>query len=297
MRLVFVLLVGTSLSLYPLLAHGQVTISDWKGLDVTVIERAVNSDSAGERPLVVIVHSIIGPWFDWRHQIPTLVAEHYQVAVMSTRGTDKSDKPEGVEHYTMAKIAEDIDSVITDLGHDTAILMGHDSGGFYVWHFAMTYPGKTDRLIAVGSVHPAGLRGMQENPDAAASFAERIRSRPPPPDEPPELQRLRREAYDRLYAESIVNFYKANWPRPPFTLETEGFGFRLGQFPIVQAPTLVIYGEDDGAFLPATLNDLWSHVDNSLTLHVLPDVGHGPHTEVSEVVTPRLVAWLATQQD
>ncbi len=92
---------------------------------------------------------------------------------------------------------------------------------------------------------------------------------------------------------SIVNFYKANWPRPPFTMETEGFGFRIGEFPQVQAPTLVIYGDADGAFLPATLNDIWKWVDGELTLRVLPGVGHGPHTEVPEIVTPQIVEWLA----
>ena len=301
-------------------ALGQVTISDWKGLEVTVTEGEVDSDgvkivyhTAGEGPLVVIVHSITGPWFDWRHQIPTL-AQRYQVVTMSTRGTDESDKPVGVEHYTMAKIAQDIDAIITHLGHDRAILVGQDSGGFYAWNFAMTYPEKTDRLIAIGSIHPAGLlrelvsdpdqqqasmfqRGMQENPDAAANFGERVRSRPARPGDTPELTRMRQEAYDRLYPESIVNFYKANWPRPPFTLETEGFGFLVATFPPVQAPTLVIYGENDGAFLPGTLNDMWRYIDSDLTLEVLPGVGHGPHTEVPELVTPRVMSWLAAREN
>ncbi len=101
---------------------------------------------------------------------------------------------------------------------------------------------------------------------------------------------------NRLYAESIVNFYKANWPRPPFTLGTEGFGFRIGEFPQVQAPTLLIYGEDSGPFQPDTLNDTWRWINAPLTLHVLPGVGHGPHTEVPELVTPRIMDWLATDQ-
>ena len=300
------------LALAPASAMAQdVTIADWQGREITVTEGSVDSDgvkivyhTAGEGPLVVFVHSIVGPWFDWRHQMPAL-AETHQVVAMSTRGTDKSDKPEGVEHYPVAKIAEDIDAIIRHFGQDRATIIGQDSGGFYAWNFAMTYPEKTERLIAIGSIHPAGLirelaadpeqqqasmfqRGMQENPDAGANFGERIRSRPARPDDTPELTQLRTEAYGRLYAESIVNFYKANWPRPPFTMETEGFGLRIGEFPQVQAPTLVIYGDADGAFLPATLNDIWKWVDGELTLRVLPGVGHGPHTEVPEIVTPQI---------
>jgi pimeloyl-ACP methyl ester carboxylesterase len=174
----------------------------------------------------------------------------------------------------------------------------------------MTYPEKTDRLVSIGTVHPAGLirelasspdqqkastfqRNMPENPDAGAQFGERLRNRPPTPGDTPELARLRQEAYGRLDVESIVNFYKANWPRSPVTLETKGFGFKLGEFPPVKAPTLFIYGKDSGPFRNPTLNDMWEWVEGDLTIHVLLGVGHGPHTEVPEFVTPRIMEWLA----
>jgi len=295
----------------------SVTIRDWRGASVAVEEGVVDSDgvrvvyhTAGEGPLVIFVHSITGPWFDWRHQMVAL-SEGYRVVAMSTRGTDKSDKPEGVEHYTMAKISSDIDAIITHFGEDRAILIGQDSGGFYAWHFAMTYPARTSHLISVGTVHPAGLirelvdnedqqqastfqRGMQENPNAGAEFGARMRSLPANPGDSPELAVLRKAAYKRLHAESIVNFYKANWPRPPFSLETKGFGFRIGEFPHVQAPMLLIYGEESGPFKPQTLNDTWRWVDGPLTVEVLPEVGHGPHTQVPEIVTPRIMQWLAS---
>ena len=111
-------------------------------------------------------------------------------------------------------------------------------------------------------------------------------------DEPAELAQLRAEAYQRLDAKSIVSFYKANWPTSPVTMETEAFGFTFGYFPPVQAPTLLIYGKDSGPFQNATLNDLWEWVEGDLTIHVLPGVGHGPHTEVPEFVTPRIIEWL-----
>ena len=296
--------------------NARVTIRDWRGASVTVEEGAIDSDgvrvvyhTAGEGPLVIFVHSITGPWFDWRHQMVSL-SEKYRVVAMSTRGTDKSDKPEGVEHYTMAKISSDIDAIIAHFGEERAIIVGQDSGGFYAWHFAMTYPERTARLVSVGTIHPAGLlrelvdneeqqqastfqRGMQENPNAGVEFGARMRSRPTNPGDSPELSALREAAYERLDAESIVNFYKANWPRPPFSLNTQGFGFRIGEFPHVQAPVLLIYGEESGPFKPQTLNDTWRWVDGTLTVEVLPEVGHGPHTQVPEIVTPRIMRWLA----
>ena len=216
-----------------------------------------------------------------------MLAADYRVVSMSTRGTDKSDKPVGYEHYASARIADDINAIIDHFSEDKAILIGQDSGGLHAWHFAMTYPERTDRLISLGSIHPAGLirelidnpdqqksstfqRGMQENPNAGKEFGELLRSRPANPNEPAELARLRKEAYERTDPESIVGFYKANWPTTPVTMETEGFGFTFGEFPPVTAPTLFIYGKDSPPFQNATLNDMWAWVEGPLTIEVLP---------------------------
>ena len=313
MKFFFGLLLSSTLILSPAVATADVTIQDWRGASVTAHEGAVDSDgvrivyhTAGEGPLVIFVHSITGPWFDWQNQMVAL-SENYRVVAMSTRGTDKSDKPSGVENYAMSKISGDISALIDHFGEERATIVGQDSGGFYAWHFAMTHPDQTERLISLGTVHPAGLireladdpeqqqasmfqRGMQENPNAGEDFGGRMRSIPAQPGDP--LGELRREAFQRLDAESVVNFYKANWPRPPFGPETEGFGFSPGTFPAVQAPTLLIYGEDSGPFKPGTLNDMWRWVDGELTIQVLPGVNHGPHTEVPEIVTPRILEWL-----
>ena len=49
------------------------------------------------------------------------------------------------------KIAGDINAIIDHFGADTATIVGQDSGGLHAWHFAMTYPERTDRLISLGS--------------------------------------------------------------------------------------------------------------------------------------------------
>ena len=167
----------------------------------------------------------------------------------------------------------------------------------------------------MGSYHPAGLirglasnpdqqeaatfqRNLQENPEAAAQYAERRQIAPdaePRPGESPELFRLRVESTNLTSTDALVNFFKANWPPAPFSLETVGFGHTIDDFPPVQSPTLVFHGEEDGILLLGGLNDLWTRIDSDLTLYVLPDVGHGPHTQVPEFVTPRIMTWLDRQ--
>ena len=295
----------------------EVTITDWRGASVDVTEGSVDSNgvkivyhTVGEGPLVIFVHSISGPWFDFRHQM-VMLSEKYRVVSMSTRGTDQSDKPVGYEHYASARISDDINAIIDHFSEDKATLIGQDSGGLHAWHFAMTHPERTERLVSLGSIHPAGLirelidnadqqeastfqRGMQENPEAGKQYGERLRSRPANPDEAPELAALRKRAYESTDPESVVGFYKANWPTTPVTMDTEGFGFKIGDFPPVTAPTLFLYGKDSGPFQNPTLNNMWDYVEGPLTIHVLPGVGHGPHTQVPEIVTPRIMEWLET---
>ena len=297
----------------------EETISDWEGMTATLTAGDADSDgvaihyhTAGEGPLIVMVHGLGSDWWDYHNQIPTL-ATRYQVVAMSTRGTGRSDKPEGVEEYSVSKTADDIAALIRHFNQDSAVIVGQDAGGFHAWNFAMTYPEMTDALIAMGSYHPAGLirglatnpdqqqaasfqRSVQENPEAEVQYAERRQIAPEQrPGESPELFRMRVESSQLTSTDALINFFKANWPPAPFSLETVGFGHTIADFPPVQSPTLVIHGEEDGILLLGGLNDLWTRIDSDLTLYVLPEVGHGPHTQVPEFVTPRIMTWLDKQ--
>ena len=295
----------------------EVLVTDWRGQSVVATEGFVDSNgvriqyhTAGEGPLVIFMHGAVTPWHDYRNQIPML-SEKYRVVAMSRRGTEMSGKPVGDEHYAPERIADDVSALIEHFGEEKATLVGQDSGGLHAWYFAMTRPEQTERLVSLGSVHPAGLlrelignpdqqeanrfqRDMQENPDAARNFGEAIRSAPRDEDEPANLAQLRKEANACMSAESIAAFYRTNWPTSPTTMETESFGFRYGEFPPVRAPTLFIYGKDERFFLNPTLNDMWDWVEGPLTLQILPGVDHGPHTEAPEFVTPRIMEWLET---
>ena len=319
MRMMRTLLVGMLGGILGLTASfaiaDDVTVTDWRGETVTASAGSVDSGgvkivyhAAGVGPLVIFVHSITGPWFDFRHQLVAL-SRDYRVVAMSTRGTDRSDKPVGHEHYATAKISADINAIIDHFGEAEAVIVGQDSGGLHAWHFAMTNPERTRALISLGSIHPAGLirelanneaqrnasgfqKWMQENPDAGDQFGQSIRNRRAAPNEPANLASLRKEAFVRMDPQSIVSFYKANWPVSPVTMDSEGFGFKFAEFPAVKVPTLFIYGKNNPVFHGETLNDMWQWVDGPLTIHTLSGVGHAPHTEAPETVTPAIMRWL-----
>lgn len=56
--------------------------------------------TSGEGPLVVMIHGFPDFWYTWREQMPAL-AKHFAVVAIDLRGYNLSDKPQGVENYSM----------------------------------------------------------------------------------------------------------------------------------------------------------------------------------------------------
>lgn len=257
----------------------------------------------GTGPLIVLVHGIPGFWFDWRNQLPVL-ARHFQVVAIDQRGFNRSDQPEGVENYTVGKLMGDIDAVIKHLGHEKATLVGHDSGGWISWRYAMAHPETIHRLVILNLPHPRCIeRELANNPRQykASDYARQIQQLPPGGRSlvhegvtyqlTPELyssgfkaeQPRYLEALKRTSIESMLNFYKANYPRPPYREEN---------YPPVTCPVLMIHGLDDMWLMSEALNDTWRYLEKDLTLVTVPNAGHWVHLDAPELVTKRMLSWL-----
>jgi pimeloyl-ACP methyl ester carboxylesterase len=112
---------------------------------------AIRVASAGEGPLVLMVHGFPESWFSWRHQIPAIAAMGFTAAAIDVRGYGGSDKPLGVEHYTLLELANDIAAVIEGLGESSAILIGHDWGGPQVYATAIVHPHKVRAVVGLSA--------------------------------------------------------------------------------------------------------------------------------------------------
>ncbi len=252
----------------------------------------------GEGPLVVMIHGFPDYWYTWRHQMPVL-AKQFQVVAIDQRGYNKSDKPEGVDQYTTAKLVGDVRAVIKHLGREKAIVVGHDWGGSVAWAFAMTYPKMTERLVILNLPHPKGLmrelrdnEKQRENSAYARNFQRKGAAQAVTPAllaewvKDPEAKKKYIAAFERSSIESMLNYYKANYPREPY--DDSG-----SDYPPIQCPVLMFHGLDDWALLPGGLNDTWNWIAKDLTLVTIPGAGHFIQHDRSELVTKRMSAWLS----
>ena len=250
----------------------------------------------GEGPLLVMIHGFPDYWYTWREQIPAL-SEHFQVVAMDQRGYNLSGKPEGLARYQMEELVQDVEAVIKHFGKKKAIVVGHDWGGAVAWSFATAKPQMIDHLVILNLPHFNGLqRELANNPEQrrASAYAREFQKEDAASRltaegltfwiKDSEAKAKYLEAFKRSSFEGMLNYYKANYPRPPYDETPE--------MPPVDCSVLMIHGLKDTALLPGALNDTWKWVKRDLTLVTLPEAGHFVQQDAGPKVTQTLLTWL-----
>jgi pimeloyl-ACP methyl ester carboxylesterase len=117
----------------------------------------VSYRTAGEGPVLLLIHGITGTSEQWNDVFP-LLAEHYTVIAPDLLGHGHSAKPRG--DYSLGAYAVSIRDLLIALGHNRATVVGHSLGGGIALQFAYEYPVFTERLVVSSSgglgreVHP-----------------------------------------------------------------------------------------------------------------------------------------------
>ena len=251
----------------------------------------------GSGPLVLMIHGFPDYWYTWRSQMEGL-ADRFTVVAMDQRGYNLSDKPAGVENYDMRLLVGDVLAVIKSVGQQKAIVVGHDWGGVVAWQVAMNVPQVVDRLIILNLPHPRGLsRELAHNPEQQknSAYARRFQAEGAEKTltaeglagwvKDPDAKKKYVEAFGRSDFGAILNFYKRNYPREPYTEDTS---------PVkkIQMPVLMFHGLKDTALLSGALNGTWDWMDKDFTLVTAPDAGHFVQQDAADLVTKSMRAWL-----
>ena len=251
--------------------------------------------STGRGPLVVLIHGIPEFWYSWREQIEPLADAGFRVVAIDQRGFNRSDKPLERSDYATQRVVEDVAAVIRKEGYERAHIVGHDSGALVAWLFATFRPEMTGKLTILSVPHPNAFiqelaanpaqreaseyaRGMQQ-PDARAAF----RVGPIGVLRDPLGFPLYVAADIRTDHRAVTSFYGVNYPREPYEVNAA--------LPKVQAPTLVIHGENDQFLLASghARNHEWLEREPET---VMLDAGHFVHQEKPEEVNRAMLEFL-----
>ncbi len=260
--------------------------------------------TAGQGPLVVLLHGFPEFWYSWRKQIEAL-AEHFTVVAPDQRGYNETDKPDW--GYETDVLVADVVGLIEALGYERARVVGHDWGGAVAWATAIARPHRVERLAILNTPHPA-------------VFAEHLRNNPAQMRRSwymgffllptlPELafrandyatveRALRADTPAGTFSDDDIAAYKdaiskpgaltaaINWYRAAGRQGTRGLF--AGTAMRCEVPTLLIWGEADRYLGPELVEGTRQYVPD-LTIRRLPGVSHWVQQEAPDEVNRYLL--------
>lgn len=125
--------------------------SDWLRIEpraITLDGDRIVYRTAGEGPVLLLVHGLAGSSVTWRYVMPAL-ARYFTVLAPDLLGQGQSDKPRG--EYSLGAHVNTLRDLMDVLGHGRATVIGQSLGGGVAMQFAYQFPERCERLVLVDS--------------------------------------------------------------------------------------------------------------------------------------------------
>ncbi len=103
-------------------------------------------DPSSNNP-IVLCHGFPEHAFSWRYQISALVDAGYHVIIPNQRGYGGSSRPTRITQYDILHLTGDLVGLLDHFGYEKAIFVGHDWGANVVWRLAQLHPDRVSKLI------------------------------------------------------------------------------------------------------------------------------------------------------
>jgi pimeloyl-ACP methyl ester carboxylesterase len=104
--------------------------------------------TAGDGPVIVLVHGITSTSATWERVLPYL-ARRFNVVAPDLLGHGGSAKPRG--DYSLGAYASGVRDLLVALGHRRATFVGHSLGGGVAMQLAYQFPERCERLVLIDS--------------------------------------------------------------------------------------------------------------------------------------------------
>jgi epoxide hydrolase 4 len=270
-------------------------------------------DVAGSGDTVALcLHGFPESRYSWRYQLPLLEEHGLRAIAPDLRGYGQSSRPPERDAYRLAPLVDDIEGLFQASGAKRRILIAHDWGALLAWAYAMANPGKLDGLIIMNVPHPVVTyrKVPREVPgQLLKSWYIYFFQLPWLPEFA--LRQNGARAVGRAFTGSatdlshfsdhVLDVYRKNALQPgalTAMLNYYRVAFweltRLGRQsppPIIDAPTLVVWGEEDIA-IDVALSGGYDGLINDWTIERLPGVSHWVQQDAPEKVNAILADWL-----
>jgi 3-oxoadipate enol-lactonase len=210
----------------------------------------------------------------WKKQIDAFSQTH-QVVATDFRGQGESDVPEG--GYGLGQLADDVFAVMSKLGIERTVVVGHSMGGMTAQEFCKRYMKHVSGLVLVTTI--------------AADLEDRLISK-----------RIERESKTLGFREAFLKYFDGwfapdtdrtivDWVREEMLKTPEKVGLDLvraysrfdlrADLPNFQVPCIVIGARADASAVPVESETLAKLIPDA-RLVMIEDCGHFPMLEKPE---------------
>jgi pimeloyl-ACP methyl ester carboxylesterase len=270
---------------------------------------AVDEAGKGDH-LALCLHGFPESRFSWRHQLPMLAKLGYRAWAPDLRGYGETEpKPRDVQAYMIDRLMEDVAALIDASGAKKVTLIGHDWGAGLAWTFAANAVRPLERLVIMNVPHPAVMsahlrRSWAQLKKSWYMFFFQLPGIPEWANTRDDARLIRRAFYDMAIDKSgfppeVLDRYAADAQRPGamtgmlnwYRAAMRAQGKLAGPWPMIETPTLIVWGEEDAALGIELLDGTGAHV-RDLTIERLPGATNWWKLEPPEKVNAILSAWL-----
>ncbi|HSN88414.1 MAG TPA: alpha/beta hydrolase [Thermoanaerobaculia bacterium] len=264
------------------------------GIDMHYVEKGT-----GKGNVLIFLHGYTDSWRSFERNLP-LVSDRFHVYALDQRGHGDSSKPECC--YSQTDFAADVLAFMDALKIRKATLVGHSMGSFIAHKVAVLEPSRVERLVLIGGAATSAgnevILGLNEAVQALEDpidpvFVDEFQTSTFWPG-----NGVPREFIDTAVSESL-KVPASVWKQALAGLLAEDHSADLGK---VTAPTLILWGDQDGIFPFGDQQRLDILIpDSTLKLYVpesFPEsagpgsTGHGLHVEWPQRFVDELESFL-----
>mgnify|MGYP001213552857 CR=1 FL=1 len=278
---------------------------------------------------IVLCHGWPEHAFSWRYQIPALVEAGYHVIVPNQRGYGNSSRPTEVTGYDITHLSGDLIALLDHYGYEDATFVGHDWGAMVVWGLALLHPSRVNKVINLSLPYQERgerpwIELMEEilgndyyfvhfnrQPGVADTaleqntlqFLRNLYRKNKPLREPEQgmeminLARAKKPIGEPLMSDKELAIFVSAFESSGFTGGInwyrnidQNWHLLADVNPIIQHPTLMIYGDQDVIPKSEKLTEFVPNVDV-----VNLDCGHWIQQEMAEDTNQAIIKWLRQQ--
>lgn len=262
----------------------------------TVAGRRVRFIDTGSGPPIVFVHGVAGSWRSWLRNLPELAQDH-RVIALDLPGFGGSDA--FTSGATMSDYAGTVRALLTILGLERVVAVGHSMGGLVCERLSLIDPAMVGSLVLVcaggtspGTAHRRAacglgtLHGVMKFGGAVSILAHARWLRclimgvgfHDPWSVP-----------DELMVDMLRGFSAPGFTVAAAAALRDDIHQRLGE---IASPTLVLWGRGD-RLLPFPIAQELASLIPEAHLEIWDGVGHCPMLERPEAFNSRLRGWVS----